>query len=104
MTRARVLLALLLALLLPLEALACPKHPRSQAAVRAFRRTHVCPTTGLMSSQPCPGYVVDHIVALACGGADSPDNMQYQTIAEGKVKDRVERLGCPPCARDQESR
>ncbi len=41
-----------------------------------------------------PGHVVDHVVPLACGGADSPSNMQWQTIAEGKAKDRVERRGC----------
>jgi len=41
-----------------------------------------------------PGYVVDHIVPLACGGADTPNNMQWQTIAEAKAKDRTERLGC----------
>ena len=36
------------------------------------------------------GYVVDHICALAQGGIDSPKNMQYQTLAESKIKDRVE--------------
>ena len=41
-----------------------------------------------------PGYVVDHIVPLVCGGADSPSNMQWQTIAEAKAKDRIERRGC----------
>ena len=41
-----------------------------------------------------PGYVVDHIRPLACGGADAPSNMQWQTIAEGKAKDRWERNGC----------
>jgi hypothetical protein len=41
-----------------------------------------------------PGHVVDHIVPLACGGADSPSNMQWQTTAEAKAKDRVERRGC----------
>jgi phage protein D len=41
-----------------------------------------------------PGYVVDHIVPLACGGADAPFNMQWQTVADGKAKDRVERVGC----------
>ncbi|MCG3773372.1 MAG: hypothetical protein JW395_0178 [Nitrospira sp.] len=41
-----------------------------------------------------PGYVVDHIVPLACGGADGPSNMQGQTVAEGKAKDKVERKGC----------
>jgi len=41
-----------------------------------------------------PGYVVDHIVPLACGGADVLSNMQWQTVAESKAKDRVERAGC----------
>jgi hypothetical protein len=40
------------------------------------------------------GYVVDHIVPLACGGADSPRNMQWQTVAEAKAKDKTERIGC----------
>ncbi len=41
-----------------------------------------------------PGYVVDHIVLLACGGKDAPSNMQWQTIAEAKAKDlyRAQRL------------
>jgi hypothetical protein len=38
-----------------------------------------------------PGYVVDHIVPLECGGADSPSNMQWQTVAQAKIKDRTER-------------
>ena len=41
-----------------------------------------------------PGYVVDHIKPLACGGADVPSNMQWQTVAAAKAKDRVERAGC----------
>ncbi len=41
-----------------------------------------------------PGYVVDHIVPLACGGANAPSDMQWQTIAEGKAKDKWERKGC----------
>jgi hypothetical protein len=28
------------------------------------------------------GYVVDHKIPLACGGADSPSNMQWQTFGE----------------------
>jgi len=40
------------------------------------------------------GYVVDHIVPLACGGSDTPSNMQWQTVAEAKAKDKVERRGC----------
>ena len=37
------------------------------------------------------GYIVDHIVPLECGGADSPANMQWQSVAEAKIKDRTER-------------
>ncbi|MBF0539821.1 MAG: HNH endonuclease [Nitrospirae bacterium] len=40
------------------------------------------------------GYVVDHIIPLACGGANMPSNMQWQTKAEGKAKDKWERKGC----------
>ena len=36
------------------------------------------------------GYVVDHVCALANGGKDEIGNMQYQTIADGKIKDRIE--------------
>jgi len=34
------------------------------------------------------------MVPLACGGADSPGNMQWQTVGEAKAKDKVERKGC----------
>jgi hypothetical protein len=40
------------------------------------------------------GHVVDHVVPLACGGADAPSNMQWQTVAAGKAKDKTERIGC----------
>ena len=60
---------------------------RSQSAKNAFMKKSGYP-------KGRPGYVVDHIVPLACGGADGPANMQWQTVAEGKAKDRVERRGC----------
>ncbi|HKC79749.1 MAG TPA: DUF3761 domain-containing protein [Gemmatimonadaceae bacterium] len=60
---------------------------RSAAARHAFARQ-----TGYPNGRP--GYVIDHIIPLACGGADTPANMQWQTIAEGKAKDRTERANC----------
>jgi hypothetical protein len=63
---------------------------RSTAAKDAFKREHPCPSTG-KSSGSCPGYVIDHVQPLECGGADAPFNMQWQTIADGKAKDRTER-------------
>jgi hypothetical protein len=66
---------------------------RSRAARADFMHQHPCPATG-RTSGACPGYVVDHVKPLACGGADAPSNMQWQTTAEGKAKDKWERVGC----------
>ena len=41
-----------------------------------------------------PGYVIDHITPLACGGFDIPSNMQWQTKADAKAKDKTERAMC----------
>src|SRR5207244_4509340 len=62
---------------------------RSSAAKHSFERQHPCPSTGRTSGR-CPGYVVDHVRPLECGGADAPSNMQWQTVAAGKAKDRTE--------------
>lgn len=52
-----------------------------------------------------PGWVVDHICALACGGIDDPSNMQYQTTKDGKIKDKWERTdeGCKKTCTPQNS-
>jgi hypothetical protein len=60
---------------------------RSAAARHAFARQ-----TGYPHGRP--GYVIDHVVPLACGGRDTPSNMQWQTISAAKAKDRSERKGC----------
>jgi hypothetical protein len=66
---------------------------RSREVTQEFQREHPCPSTGLASGA-CPGYVKDHIIPLACGGADDPTNLQWQTVAEAKAKDKWERKGC----------
>ena len=69
------------------------KTPRSSSAKTAFKKMQPCPATG-SSKGACPGYVIDHVVPLDCGGADAPENMQWQTVADAKEKDRWERKGC----------
>lgn len=69
---------------------------RSAAMLAAFRRIHPCPVTGLTSGS-CPGWSIDHVIPLACGGCDSVSNAQWLPLAikscAGTVcKDRFERL------------
>ena len=52
---------------------------RSAAAKREFEKQ-----TGYPKGRP--GYVVDHVVPLECGGADAPSNLQWQTVQEAKIK------------------
>jgi hypothetical protein len=66
----------------------CPRDAhgrilRSAKAVREFKRL-----TGFPLGRP--GWVVDHIKPLECGGKDAPANMQWQTVQEAKAKDRME--------------
>jgi hypothetical protein len=86
----RVTLALQLGLLM---AYADSRTIRSASDKAEFKREHPCPATGARNG-PCGGYVIDHVIPFACGGPDAPSNMQWQTIAEGKAKDRWELKGC----------
>ena len=69
------------------------KIARSSSAKRSFQASSPCPSTGKTSGS-CKGYVIDHKTPLACGGADAPENMQWQTSAAAKLKDKTERAGC----------
>lgn len=56
---------------------------RNRATVRAFHRL-----TGFPGGRR--GWVVDHVIALKRGGCDVVGNMQFQTVADAKEKDRWE--------------
>lgn len=64
---------------------------RSRAAISSFKKQHPCPATGKTAGR-CPGYIVDHVKPLECGGTDGPGNMQWQTSAAAKAKDKTEAL------------
>lgn len=83
----RIAVALLLALI------AINADARSSAEVRSFKRENPCPATG-KTRGACPGHVVDHIDPLCAGGADSVENMQWQTKEEALEKDKEEWRLC----------
>lgn len=87
------LLASLLVVLICHANLSEARVKRSQNAKFEFKQQHPCPANGA-NKGPCKGYVIEHVKALACGGADTPSNMQWQTVAEGKAKDKWERKEC----------
>jgi hypothetical protein len=91
MTRAGPIIVAVIAALVysPLSA----RENRSREVTREFQREHPCPSTG-KTTGACPGYRKDHIKALACGGPDAVWNMEWQTIAEAKAKDRWETKAC----------
>lgn len=82
----------LLVIFLLLVCTCSAKTHRSRAVTRDFQRSHPCPSTGRRSGR-CPGYTKDHVVALCAGGADSTSNIQWQSTAEAKRKDRTECRG-----------
>lgn len=85
--------AIALIALLALSTWASAGYLRSKQALRIFATQQACPSTG-EHRLPCPGYIIDHIKALACGGADDPANMQWQTRGDAKAKDKWELKEC----------
>lgn len=74
---------------------------RSDAVRYAFRKIHPCPSTGLTTGA-CPGWAIDHVIPLACGGCDAVSNLQWlrdeiKSAAGELPKDRWERrVYCRP--------
>ena len=42
----------------------------------AFRKAHPCPVRAHVAGV-CPGWEIDHVIPLACGGCDAVSNMQW---------------------------
>lgn len=73
---------------------------RSSAVINAFKKIHRCPSTGNYSGA-CPGWAIDHVIPLYCGGKDVVYNMQWlpsdmKSSNNPHAKDRFERkIYCP---------
>jgi hypothetical protein len=68
---------------------------RSSAVLKAFRKIHPCPATGLTTGA-CPGWAIDHVIPLAVGGCDAVSNLQWlphqiKSSGDDAAKDRWER-------------
>ena len=69
---------------------ATSSETRTARSTGAGRRRHRSAMTSLPSTGrtrgACPGYEVDQVRPLACGGPDAPSNMQWVTKAENRAK------------------
>jgi len=91
MKLAILLIALFATSALPLVANA--EYKRSKAVLRAFVYQQACPATG-MHRLPCPGWQIDHIIPLKCGGPDDLENLQWLTVQAHKEKTKREAMLC----------
>jgi hypothetical protein len=67
--------------------------PRSSSARAEFVKANPCPVTGKKRGA-CPGWQVDHRIALCAGGDDAPHNMQWLTIEAHRAKTRIDVREC----------
>jgi 5-methylcytosine-specific restriction endonuclease McrA len=85
---------------------------RSEEVKAAFMLIHPCPSTGARSGE-CADWYMDHVLPIACGGADAVWNLQWlhKSVKMGAMrpgfypKDRIERkvYGAEPPIPDTEN-
>ena len=66
----------------------CARNSRGKIARSSAARHEFMRQSGYPHGRP--GFVVDHVVPLKRGGDDSPFNMQWQTKADARAKDKIE--------------
>lgn len=93
--KAAAIAALIVAALLAWSLADASLVKRSTAARNQFQKANPCPANGNTRGS-CPGYVIDHVVPLCAGGPDTPANMQWQTVAEAREKNRADLARCRP--------
>lgn len=77
---------------------------RRADVLRAFKQAHPCPAPDPARPNACPGWVMDHVIPLACGGCDAVSNLQWLPTPVWREKSLFERkvygghgvsAGCP---------
>lgn len=86
--------ALLMAIFLSLATgTAFARIHRSHTAVNDFKRANPCPVNGARRGS-CPGWEVDHVIALCAGGPDIPQNMQWLSRSAHRQKTKRDVMLC----------
>ena len=76
---------------------------RSVKVLNAFKKAHPCPANG-KDAGACPGWAMDHVIPLDCGGCDEINNLQWLPTEQWRMKSKWERKaygghglskGCP---------
>lgn len=81
------------ALLLMAVAMSSSAAERSHAVRAEFVRLNPCPSTGARRGA-CPGWQVDHVVALCRGGPDAISNMAWRTVDDHALKTKFDVMTC----------
>ena len=58
-----------------------------------FVKKYACPVNG-KHTESCPGWVVNYVKPLCAGGVDRITNLQWQTVATAKRKEREAQKLC----------
>lgn len=87
-----LLLTLIFAVGIQTPDMTCRARDKSGELVRSQSRREefLLETTG--SRKTPPGFCVDHVVPLVCGGCDVPSNMALMKCTEMRVKDDAMRV------------
>jgi hypothetical protein len=72
---------------------------RSASEIARFKLVHPCPANGNKSGA-CPGWDIDHVIPLACGGCDAINNMQwlphqYKITGKDRWERKINAKGVP---------
>lgn len=72
---------------------------RSQSELAKFKSIHPCPGNGA-NHGACPGWDIDHVIPLACGGCDVVENMQwlphtYKITGKDRWERKINDQGIP---------